>query len=194
MLMPGDNRAPKRLDEMHTEVHVHGDISLRRGVTAQDIESAVRGWLDYVDVDSLAEATSAREDEPGVSLDLRRRVLQICWTGYVGRNFQRAIEQSLSALCEYSEAVAEVEITFYHEDGRDEFGVVFVGPSPAAIEQAKRKRMLDDVTALLARQFSEADVREVTGLIERLFEKQGGTAASSPALHGPIPGGTRHLH
>ena len=142
---------------MHTEVHVHGDIPLRRGVTAQDIEAAVRGWLDYVDVDSLAEATSAREDEPGVSLDLRRRVLQI-------------------------------------EDGRDEFGVVFVGPSPAAIEQAKRKRVLDDVTALLARQFGDADVREVVGLIERLFEKQGGSSSASAALHGPVPGGTRHLH
>jgi hypothetical protein len=179
---------------MHTEVHVHGDISLRRGVTAQDIEAAVRGWLDYVDVDSLAEATSAREDEPGVSLDLRRRILQICWTGYVGRNFQRAIEGSLAALCEYSEAVAEIEVTYDHEDGRDEFGVVFVGPSPAAIEQAKRKRMMDDVQALLVRQFGDAEVREVVGLIERLFERQGGTTSSSASLHGPIPGGTRHLH
>lgn len=180
---------------MHTEVHVHGDVPLRRGVSAQDIETALRGWLDYVDVDSLAEATSAREDEPGVNLDLRRRVLQICWTGYVGRNFHRAIEESLSALCEYSESTTEVEITYYHEDGRDEFGVVFVGPTPQAIEQAKRKRMLDDVTTLLGRQFGDSDVREVVGVIEKLFEKQGtssgGTASS---FRGPIPGGTKHLH
>lgn len=180
---------------MHTEVHVHGDVPLRRGVTAQDIESALRGWLDYVDVDSLAEATSAREDEPGVNLDLRRRVLQICWTGYVGRNFHRAIEESLSALCEFSESTTEVEITYYHEDGRDEFGVVFVGPTPAAIEQAKRKRMLDDVTTLLGRQFNETDVREVVTVIERLFERnQGSGTATASSFRGPIPGGTKHLH
>lgn len=184
---------------MHTEVHVHGDVPLRRGVTAQDIEGALRGWLDYVDVDSLAEATSAREDEPGISLDLRKRVLQICWTGYVGRNFQRAVEESLAAVAEFAEAVAEVEITYYHEDGRDEFGVVFVGPSPAAIEQAKRKRMVDDVTALLARQFNETDVREVVGVIERLFERSGGASAegggsATSTYHGPKPGGSKHLH
>lgn len=184
---------------MHTEVHVHGDVPLRRGVSAQDVETALRSWLDYVDVDSLAEATSAREDEPGISLDLRRRVLQICWTGYVGRNFQRAVEESLGAVAEFTEAVAEIEITYYHEDGRDEFGVVFVGPSPASIEQAKRKRMVEDVTALLARQFNDSDVREVLGVIERLMERQPGASTTesggtSSAFQGLKPRGTKHLH
>ena len=44
---------------MHTEVHVHGDISLKRGAGSAEIEQALRPWLEYVDVDSLAEATSA---------------------------------------------------------------------------------------------------------------------------------------
>lgn len=183
---------------MHTEVHVHGDVPLRRGVTAADVESALRPWLDYVDVDSLAEATSAREDEPGISLDLRRRVLQLCWTGYVGRNFGRAVESALSALCEYSDSPAEIEVTYYHEDGRDEFGVVFVGPSPDAIEQAKRTRMIEDVAALLGRQFGDAEVREVTGLIQRLFEEQASRAGKAPlepvATPTPTRRGTRHLH
>lgn len=183
---------------MHTEVHVHGDVPIRRGVTSAEIESALRPWLDYVDVDSLAEATSAREDEPGVALDLRKRVLQICWTGYVGRNFSRAVESALSAICEYSEAPAEVEITYYHEDGRDEFGVVFVGPSPDAIEQAKRTRMIEDIAVLLGRQFGDGEIREVTGLIQRLFEEQA-ARAGKPGLE-PISvpttprRGSRHLH
>lgn len=183
---------------MHTEVHVHGDIPLRRGVTGNDIEAAVRPWLDYVDVDSLAEATSAREEEPGVALDLRRRVLQICWTGYVGRNFARALEGALSALCEYSETTVEIDVTYYHEDGRDEFGVVFVGPSPDAIEQAKRSRMVEDVAALLGRQFGDAEIREVTGVMQRLFEERqtrsGETGTEAVTLSAPVRRGAKHLH
>jgi hypothetical protein len=187
---------------MHTEVHVHGDIPLRRGVSATDLEAALRPWLDYVDVDSLAEATSAREDEPGISLDLRRRVLQICWTGYVGRNFSRAVEGALNALCEYAESTAEMEITYYHEDGRDEFGVVFVGPSPDEIELAKRSRMISDVAGLLGRQFSDADVREVTGVIQRLYEQQqgaqpgavAGSGSGSVTVSTPVRRGSKHLH
>ena len=181
---------------MHTEVHVHGDIPLRRGASATDLESALRPWLDYVDVDSLAEATSAREDEPGISLDLRRRVLQICWTGYVGRNFARAVEGALAALGEYAETTAEIEVTYYHEDGRDEFGVVFVGSSPEEIEQAKRQRMLVDVAALLGRQFGEGEVREVTGLIQKLFDQRGTLteSAETVAVSTPIRRGSKHLH
>ena len=183
---------------MHTEVHVHGDVPLRRGVGTAEVESALRAWLEYVDVDSLAEATSAREDEPGIALDVRRRVLQICWTGYVGRNFGRAVESALAALCEFVESPAEIDVTYYHEDGRDEFGVVFVGPSPESIVQAKRTRMIEDVAALLGRQFGEAEIREVTGVIQRLFEEQAARVEKSGpepvAMPAPIRRGNRHLH
>ena len=77
---------------MHTEVHVHGLVPLKNGVTQAEVEQALRAWLDYVDLDGLADATSAHQDEPGVVFDRRRRVLDICWTGWVGRNFQRALD------------------------------------------------------------------------------------------------------
>lgn len=182
---------------MHTEAHVHGEIPIKRGVSVGDIEAALRPWFDYVDVDSLAEATSAREDEPGLSMDSRRRVLQICWTGWVGRNFQRVVEESLAQLGQFAEQTAEVEISFFHEDGRDEFGVVFIGPSADAIEAAKRKRMVKDVATLLSRQFSESEIGEVTTVIDKLFEQRrasGGTAPAASSLRGPVPGGTKHLH
>lgn len=183
---------------MHTEVHVHGNISLKRGITGAEIETALRTWFDYVDVDSLAEATSAREDEPGIALDSRRRVLEICWTGWVGRNFQRVVEEALSQLCPLAEQTAEVEVTYYHEDGRDEFGVVFVGPTADAIEEARRRRMMQDVSALLARQFNDGEIGEVTALIQRLFEQQRGQQGSSDAsastVRTSVPRGTRHLH
>src|SRR5437879_8558267 len=70
---------------MHTEVHVHGTVLLKSGVSQTDIELALRHWFDYVDVDGLADARSAHQDEPGIVFDRRRRSLDICWTGYVGR-------------------------------------------------------------------------------------------------------------
>ena len=50
------------------------------------------------DIDGLAEAKSAREDEPGIVFDKRRRALEICWTGWVGRNFQKALATTSAAL------------------------------------------------------------------------------------------------
>ncbi|TMH48646.1 MAG: hypothetical protein E6H59_01305, partial [Betaproteobacteria bacterium] len=65
---------------MHTEVHVHGTVLLKSGVSQTDIELALRHWFDYVDVDGLADARSAHQDEPGIVFDRRRRSLDICWT------------------------------------------------------------------------------------------------------------------
>jgi hypothetical protein len=183
---------------MHTEVHVHGEIPVRRGVSVGDVETALRPWFDYIDVDSLAEATSAREEEPGIALDARRRILQICWTGWVGRNFQSAVEEALAGVGTLAEATAEIEMSFFHEDGRDEFGVVFIGPSPEAIESAKRKRMIQEVSTLLARQFNDVEILEVTTLIEKLFQQRKASgedgSATAQSIRGPISRGTKHLH
>src|SRR5437879_9933400 len=83
---------------MHTEVHVHGTVLLKSGVSQTDIELALRHWFDYVDVDGLADARSAHQDEPGIVFDRRRRSLDICWTGYVGRNFQHSLEGAFESL------------------------------------------------------------------------------------------------
>ena len=119
---------------MHTEVHIHGTVLVRPGVAQNEIEQALAPWLSYVDIDSLAEAKSAHQDEPGIVFDKRRRMLEICWTGWVGRNFQRSLEAAFEALSPYSEEAAGVEVTYYQEDGRDEHGMVFVGPTAEAIQ------------------------------------------------------------
>lgn len=183
---------------MHTEVHVHGDIPLRRGVGSTEIEQALRPWLDYVDVDSLAEANSAREEEPGIAVDLRKRLLQVCWTGWVGRHFHEALEHALAALCELTDDATAVEVTYYQEDGRDEYGVIFVGPDPVAIERARRQRMIDDVAMLLSRQFGDNEVSQVAALIERLFDEQArqsqdSSTTNATSIRGPVPG-RKHLH
>src|SRR5258707_12735728 len=154
---------------MHTEVHVHGTVLLKSGVSQTDIELALRHWFDYVDVDGLADARSAHQDEPGIVFDRRRRSLDICWTGYVGRNFQHSLEGAFESLSPYSEEAVAVEVSYYQEDGQDEHSWVFVGPTPESIRDMQRRRMIDDLSALLSRNFGDAEIGEATAPVNQMF-------------------------
>jgi hypothetical protein len=183
---------------MHTEVHVHGTVAMKSGVTQAELEQAITPWLSYVDIESLAEARSAHQDEPGIVFDRRRRVLEVCWTGWVGRNFQKALEAAFEALSPFSEEAAGIEVTYYHEDGRDERGMVFVGPSQDAIESAQRRYMIEDLQVLLGRHFSDPEIGEVVGLVNQLFDRRYAERGAAPATGtAEIPqrvSGKRHLH
>ncbi|HSD53942.1 MAG TPA: DUF6806 family protein [Burkholderiales bacterium] len=183
---------------MRTEVHVHGNISLRAGVTSAQIEAALKPWLEYIDEDSLADARSVYEDEPGIAFDSRERVLEICWTGDVGRTFREAVEVALQGLNPYTERAAEIEVTYYHDDGQDEFGIVFVGPTPEAIHEAQRQAMIEDVSHILARQFGDSEIGEVVALLNQLFQRTApGTASGRSAqVTAPTlaPSNRRRLH
>jgi hypothetical protein len=180
---------------MHTEVHVHGTVLLRNGVSQTDIELALRAWFDYVDVDGLADARSAHQDEPGIAFDRRRRALEICWTGYVGRNFQHSLEGAFESLSPYSEEAAAVEVSYYHEDGQDEHSWVFVGPTPESIRDMQRRRMIDDLSALLGRHFGDAEIGEVTALVNQVFARR---TAEGPQdrtqMRSTGASGKKHLH
>jgi len=184
---------------MHTEVHIHGAVPVRPGVTQSELEQALAPWLGYVDIESLAEAKSAHQDEPGIVFDKRRRVLEICWTGWVGRNFQRALESACEALSPYSEEAAGMEVTYYHEDGRDEHGMVFVGPTADSIQEAQRRYMIEDLQALLGRHFGDAEIGEVVGLVNQLFDRRWaeGAPAREAGVQERMPrphAGKKHLH
>ena len=180
---------------MHTEVHVHGTVLLKSGASQTDIEQALRPWFDYVDLDGLADARSAHQDEPGVVYDRRRRSLDICWTGYVGRNFQSSLEGAFETLSPYSEEAAAVEVSYYHEDGQDEHSWVFVGPTLESIRDMQRRRMADDISLLLARHFGEAEIGEVVALVNQLFTRRSSEDPqdrSQPRITA-VPG-KKHLH
>ena len=81
------------------------------------------------------------------------------------------IEEALQALCPYTESAAEIEVSYYHDDGQDEFGMVFVGPTPESIHERQKSRMIDDVSGMLARHFTEAEIGEVAALVNQLFER-----------------------
>ena len=185
---------------MRMEVHVHGTVLLRAGTTPSQIEEALRPWLEYIDEDNLADAKSVHPDEPGLLFDKRRRVLEVCWTGDVGRSFHTTVSNALAALNAFSEEAAAFDVSYYLEDGQDEFSVVFVGPTPELIREAQRHRMIEDVQNLLSRQFSEPEVGEVTALVNQLFERNWkGAAPLSPSGTTtseivPMPPGRKHLH
>lgn len=185
---------------MRMEVHVHGSLPLLKGVTRVQIEGALQPWLEYLDVDALDEAKSLELEEPGINFDEQSRTLEICWTGDVGRSFQRCLEESLQALGPYTEHAVEVEVSLYYDTGEDEVRLIFVGPSTDAIHEAQRQRMVEDVSFLLARHFDKQEVDEVVGLVNDLFrrdrEKSGSGVRTIGLASMPLTGtpGRKHLH
>jgi hypothetical protein len=65
-----------------------------------------------------------------------------------------------------------VEVILYHPDGRDEMQLIFIGPTPDAIYDAQRRRMVEDVTSLMRRQFDESATNEVVALVNELFRRE----------------------
>jgi hypothetical protein len=183
---------------MRTEVHVHGSLYLCEGVTRRQVEAALRPWLEYLDVERMEEAKSLEPDQPGIVYHARDGVLEICWTGAVGRTFEQKLEETVELLGPLTEQAGELELTYYHENGNDETRLIFVGPTPEAVHEAQRRRMVEDVAGLLARHFDEAAVNEVVALVNELFRRQwrqGKEAA--PTLESPlplVPPGRKHLH
>jgi hypothetical protein len=155
---------------MRIEVHVHGSLYLRKGTTKTQMEAGLRQWLEYLDVENIDEIASLEPNEPGVTYDQSARVLDICWTGEVGRSFQRSLQETLLSMGPLLEHASEIELTFYHEDGRDEYQLIFAGPNAESIHQAQRRRMVEDVTDLLSRHFGPAEVGRVDALVNELFD------------------------
>lgn len=185
---------------MRTEVHVHGSLYLRKGTTLAQLEAGLRQWLEYLDVENISEMASLEPSEPGVSYDQSARVLDICWTGEVGRSFQRALQETLVHMGPLLEHASEIELTFYHEDGRDEYQLIFAGPSAESIHQAQRRRMVEDVAGLLSRHFGPAEVGRVETLLNELFDHDWANKASEPEADFQPSGslihfrGKKHLH
>src|SRR5205085_293558 len=157
---------------MRHEVHVHADIPILEGVSRRQIEQAFAPWLEYLDADVLADVKSLEPDEPGLKFDEKELILYVCWTGEIGRSFDPALETALDNLGPYCYEAVEVELTVYHENGDQESKLLFVGPTAQAIHEAQRRCMIEDVAAILARQFEKEKVAEVTALVNELFDRE----------------------
>jgi len=156
---------------MRHEVHVHADIPILEGVSKRQLEQALAPLTDYLDADGLADVKSLEPDEPGFKYDEKELILTICWTGEVGRSFHGVLEAALENVGPYCYEAVETEVTVYHENGEQESRLLFVGPTAQAIHEAQRRCMIEDIAAILARQFAKDKVSEVTTLVNDLFDR-----------------------
>lgn len=184
---------------MRMEVHLHADIPILEGVSKKQIEQALAPLLDYLDADGLADVKSLEQNEPGLRYDEKDLLLLLCWTGETGRSFHAALESALESLGPLCYEAVEVELTLYHPNGEQESRLLFVGPTARAIHEAQRRCMVEDVSALLARQFDKDRVAEVTALVERFFDedwKSRGAQEAKPerAFETATKPSRKHLH
>jgi hypothetical protein len=110
-------------------------------------------------------------------------LLTVCWTGEVGRSFDGALDATLDNIGPYCYEAVEVDLTVYHENGEQESRLLFVGPTAQAIHEAQRRCMLEDVAAILGRQFDKADITRVAALVNEMFDadwKQKSTQQKKP--------------
>jgi len=184
---------------MRMEVHVHGTAFLCKGVRLSQVEQALRPWLEYLDVDTIAEAASLEREEPGIGFDTRERALNMCWTGEVGRSFHSRLTEAFHNLGQLTEYASELEVTYYPEHGDDEFYQMFVGPTPEAIHEFRRQCVIEDVSSMLLRHLGKQDVDQVAALLNQLFDTDlaakrvtGEPSTSSTVV--PLHPRNKHLH
>jgi len=183
---------------MNMEVHVHGSVFLCQGVQLAQIENALRPWLDYLAVESITKVQSLEREEPGIRFDAKEQALDICWTGEVGRSFRNRLREAFQVLGPLSEYASEITVTYYHDNGQEEFQQIFVGPTAEAIHEMRRQCVEEDVAAVLSPHFSKDRVGQVTALINQLFDEdwKSRPPTQEPAVPAaPVPHPrNRHLH
>ena len=201
------------------EIHVHGDVLLRADVVFAQIQDALRPIWSYAGANSLTEgASSSYEEEPGIRFDPHEHRLQICWTTPGEDDFRQNLEELCMGLNELTETGAALEVTFYDADfdeedeaagreSRDDFMMLFVGPTPAAIMQVQRDLLVEDVVHMMERHFDAAELSGVVAEIDKLFSERFDALVNSLEISKPPRGGhgghggghgggrkPRHLH
>ncbi|MGP1629984.1 MAG: DUF6806 family protein [Giesbergeria sp.] len=168
------------------EIHVHGEVPLRAEVAYEQLQDALKPLWKYAGARSLADgAASAYEEEPGIEFDAKRHILKMCWTVRGDDDFRQSLDEMCMNLNELAEQGAALEITFYdvefdeddeeeqeEGDSRDDFSIVFVGPTPAAIMQVQRDLLVQDVVNTMERHFDGAELGGVVAEIDKLFTQR----------------------
>ena len=166
------------------EIHVHGDVPLRPEVTYAQLQEALKPLWKYAGAKSLADgAQSEYEEEPGIKFDAHTHVLAMCWTVPGDEDFRQSLDEMCMSLNELALQGAAIEVTFYdaefdEEEGaeegesRDDFVMLFVGPTPAAIMQVQRDLLVEDVINLMERHFDGSELSGVVAEIDKLFSQR----------------------
>ena len=166
------------------EIHVHGEVPLRSDVTFEQLQEATRPLWSYAGATTMTEgAVSSYPEEPCIRFDNTEHVLQLCWTVSGDDDFRQQLDDLCMALNDLADSGAALEVTFYDADyddeddtpereARDDFVMLFVGPTPAAIMQIQRDMLVDDVIHMMERHFDAAELSGVVGEIDKLFNQR----------------------
>ena len=199
------------------EIHVHGEVPVRDDVSLAQVEESLRPLWRYAGGNSFQTgAVSFHEEEPGLLFDAQRRVLQMCWTVQGDDDFRQTLDDVCMGLNDVAAQGAAIEITFYDvefdpdedepgAESRDDFFMLFVGPTPAAIMQVQRDLLVHDVMHLMERHFDPAELGGVVQSIDELFTERFDALVNSLELGKPPRGSggasghgggrrPRHLH
>ncbi len=191
--MPSYNNPP-------FEIHVHGDVPLRADVSFAQLQEALKPLWTYAGAKSLADgASSSYEEEPGIQYDSKEHLLTMCWTVPGGEDFRQSLDEMCMSLNELADQGAVIEVTFYdtefdedeepaEAESRDDFVMLFVGPTPAAIMQVQRDLLVEDVVNLMERHFDGAELSGVVSEIDKLFSRRFDALVSSLELGKPPRG------
>lgn len=183
------------------EIHVHGQVPLRPGTPFEQLQEALKPLWKYAGARSLADgAASAYEEEPGIEYDGKANLLRMCWTVVGDEDFRQSLDEMCMSLNELAEAGAAIEVTFYDvefdedeapedAESRDDFLMLFVGPTPAAIMQVQRDLLVQDVVNLMERHFDGSELGGVVAEIDRLFSQRFDALVSSLEIGKPPRGG-----
>lgn len=155
------------------EIHIHGDIPLRKDVLPTQIEESLSPLLRFVGASSLSEAAvSYFQEEPGIVLDLSDNVLHMCWTVQGDDTFEQVLDELCQNLNEVAREAASIEVSYLDVEGdslEDDFQLLFVGPTPQAIVQAQRDLLVKDMIDLMERHFDASELSGVIAQVDRLF-------------------------
>jgi len=140
----------------------------------------------------------------------------MCWTLRGDEDFRQSLDEMCMGLNEIADQGAAIEVTFYdtefdedeadeddeEAESRDDFVMLFVGPTPAAIMQVQRDMLVQDVVNVMERHFDASELAGVVTEIDKLFSDRFDALVSSLDLS-KRPRGTggrggnrrpRHLH
>ena len=145
-------------------------------------------------------AVSAYEEEPGLKLDTQEHVLRMCWTVPADENFRQALEEMCMGLNELASSGAGIEMSIYdvefddddeeadEEESRDDFLMLFVGPTPGDIMQVQRDMLVEDVMSLMERHFERSEMLGVVGEVDKMFTQRFDALVSSLQVGRPPRG------
>ena len=201
------------------QIHVHGQVELRPDVRLEQVTEALKPLWKYAGARSFTQGSSSSfEDEPGIRFIAKEHLLQMCWTVPGDDDFRQSLDELCMNLNEIANEGAVIEVTFYdtsfddddededdeETESRDDFVMLFIGPTPAAIMQIQRNMLVQDVVNLMERHFDGAELGGVVEAIDELFTQRLNSLTNSLDLgraprghgHGGGSGGrkSRHLH